>query len=193
MNNAIFAARAACGIALTAMSLSVVAQPQSPSRPVQAPQAQRLPPPTVAPASAVSAQAGDVPRSTYIQMMDSDYRKRDLDGDGRVTRAEVEQFERSILVEAAQSKNKALFASLDADRSGTLTPGEFAGLVGNIAPPDVSALMARFDTNRDQVISIIEYRAATLINFDRLDADKDGIVTELELKAARAPQVPEGR
>jgi len=68
-----------------------------------------------------------------------------------------------------------------------LSPGEFAGLLRNLPVPDVSAQMQRFDTNRDQVITLVEYRTATLANFDRLDADKDGIVTERELAASAAP------
>ncbi len=126
--------------------------------------------------------------------MDAEYRKKDLDGDGKVTRAEVEQFERNAVLAKAEAQNRALFASLDADRNGVISPGEFAALVRNVPMPDVSAQMQRFDTNRDQVISLVEYRTATLINFDRLDADKDGIVTERELAASNAaPSAPPGR
>ena len=55
-------------------------------------------------------------------------------------------------------------------------------------PPhvDVSATMNRLDLNRDQKITLIENRTATLATlatFDKLDTDKDGIVSAAEMKA----------
>jgi hypothetical protein len=47
--------------------------------------------------------------------------------------------------------------------------------------------MQRFDPNRDQAITLIEYRAATLANFDALDADHDGVVTQAEMRAGNVP------
>jgi hypothetical protein len=44
-------------------------------------------------------------------------------------------------------------------------------------------MMTRFDGNRDQVITMVEYRAATLANVDRLDTDKDGVRTGAEINA----------
>lgn len=154
---------------------------QSTSKPIAQPQ------PAPTPTQAGTTSSGDVPRSTFIQSMDAEFRKRDLDGDGKITRAEVEQAERNEAIAKAQAQNRALFSSLDSDRNGLLSPGEFAALVRNIPTPDVSEKMRRFDSNRDQVISLVEYRGATLTNFDRLDADKDGIVTERELMMGTAP------
>ena len=165
-------------------NIPATAQPQpQPGRSAQAAAAQAT---ATAKAPRAPTASGDVPRATFIQMMDADYRKRDLDGDGKVTRAEFEQFERNGAITAAQAQNRALFATLDTDRNGTLTAGEFAGLVRNIPTPDITGQMQRFDINRDQIVSLIEYRTATLINFDRLDADKDGIVTEREIAASNS-------
>ena len=172
----------------------VLAQGQSAGRAPQTAAPRPAAPAPAAQAPAAPSGAGDVARSAFIQSMDAEYRKKDLDGDGKVTRAEVEQFERNAVLAKAEAQNRALFASLDADRNGVISPGEFAALVRNVPMPDVSAQMQRFDTNRDQVISLVEYRTATLINFDRLDADKDGIVTERELAASNAaPSAPPGR
>ena len=44
-------------------------------------------------------------------------------------------------------------------------------------------MLARMDGNRDSQVNLIEYRTATLANFDRLDTDKNGIVTPAEMKA----------
>jgi Ca2+-binding EF-hand superfamily protein len=132
------------------------------------------------PAGTISA---DVPRTQFIATMDAEFRRQDLNGDGRITRAEVEQIERNALLASEQARNRALFAQLDADRNGTLSSQEFARLVSQPSLPDVAPTMARFDGNRDQVITLVEYRAATLANFDRLDADHDGVVTAAEMRA----------
>lgn len=158
---------------------------QGTSRPVAQPQ------PAPTPTQTRTTSSGDVPRSTFIQSMDAEFRKRDLDGDGKITRAEVEQAERNEAISKAQAQNRALFASIDSDRNGLLSPGEFATLVRNIPTPDVSEQMRRFDSNRDQVISLVEYRTATLLNFDGLDTDKDGVVTERELAASNPPTAPQ--
>jgi len=192
--------RGLAGIAMLALLCSppAPAQGQANNRPAPtAPRPAPMPVPVPVPAVAqppaqvgIPSQAGDVARSTFIQSMDAEFRKRDLNGDGKATRAEVEQFERSAALAKAQAENRALFASLDTDRNGFVSPSEFAALVRNNPLPDVSAQMQRFDTNRDQIISLVEYRTATLINFDRLDADKDGVVTERELATANAAPAP---
>ena len=43
--------------------------------------------------------------------------------------------------------------------------------------------MNRLDLNRDQKITLIENRTATLANFDKLDTDKDGVVSVAEMRA----------
>jgi hypothetical protein len=45
-------------------------------------------------------------------------------------------------------------------------------------------MLAQEDSNRDSQISLAEHRAATLANFDRLDTDRNGVVTAAEMKAA---------
>lgn len=192
--------RGFAGVAMLALLCSppASAQGQANNRPAPAaPRPAPMPVPVSVPAVAqppaqvgIPSQAGDVARSTFIQSMDAEFRKRDLNGDGKATRAEVEQFERNAALAKAQAENRALFASLDTDRNGFVSPSEFAALVRNSPLPDVSAQMQRFDTNRDQIISLVEYRTATLINFDRLDADKDGVVTERELATATAAPAP---
>lgn len=192
--------RGFAGVAMLALLCSppASAQGQANNRPAPAaPRPAPMPVPVSVPAVAqppaqvgIPSQAGDVARSTFIQSMDAEFRKRDLNGDGKATRAEVEQFERNAALAKAQAENRALFASLDTDRNGFVSPSEFAALVRNSPLPDVSAQMQRFDTNRDQIISLVEYRTATLINFDRLDADKDGVVTERELATANAAPAP---
>ena len=115
--------------------------------------------------------------------MDAQFRAQDPNGDGKLTRAEIEASERAKVLAAAQATNRAIFAQLDADHNGVLYPNEFAGLVQNPPLPDVAPIMTRLDSNRDQVVTLVEYRAATLANFDRLDTDHDGVVTAAEMRA----------
>lgn len=129
----------------------------------------------------------DLPRADFIALMDADFKKRDLDQNGKATRAEVEEFTKRAAAAVAQDQNRDLFQRLDIDKNGVITPAEFAGL---IPPPkfiDVSAEMTRFDSNRDQIITLVEYRTATLANFDRLDVDKDGILSAAETSRLTTP------
>ena len=123
---------------------------------------------------------GDLARAAFIPLMDSDFKQRDFDNDGKVTRAEIEKFEKQRNLIQAQKDNRVLFLQLDTDRNGVVTPSEFTALIPPPGFPDVSKIMQRFDSNRDQIISLIEYRVATLSNFDKLDVDKDGVLSILE-------------
>jgi Ca2+-binding EF-hand superfamily protein len=138
-----------------------------------------------------SSSASDLPRAMFIATMDGEFRRRDGDGNGVISRAELERYEAAAAFATAQLQNRQLFQRLDADRNGALSPGEFAGLVSVPAAVDVSAQMVRMDPNRDQQITLIEYRAATLAGFDRLDADHDGVVTAAEMRAGNVQ--PAGR
>ena len=138
----------------------------------------------LAPASALaqSASAADLPRALFITNMDGEFRKIDADKDGQLARAEIEQYQRAAAIVSARSRSNALFARLDADRNGQLSAAEFARLPA--APPRVDAsAMLRFDTSKDGKVRLIEHRTATLANFDRLDTDKDGVVSAAEMKA----------
>ena len=123
--------------------------------------------------------------------MDAQFRAQDPNGDGKLTRAEIEASERAKTLAAAQAQNRAIVAQLDADHNGVLYPNEFAGLVQSPPLPDVGPIMTRLDSNRDQVVTLVEYRAATLANFDRLDTDHDGVVTGAEMRAGGL--APSGR
>ena len=154
----------------------------------------KAPPPQSA-KSAVPAKPAvvvpDLPRADFIALMDADFKKRDLDGNGKATRAEVEEFTKRATAAAAQEQNRELFQRLDVDKNGLITPAEFAALIPAPKFIDVSAEMIRFDSNRDQIITLVEYRTTTLANFDRLDSDKDGILTAAELPKKEKPATNE--
>ena len=135
------------------------------------------------PAALASQAPTSLPRAQFISEMDTEFRKMDADKNGQLTRTEIEQFQRLQAAAQAQSRNQALFAQLDTDKNGQLSAAEFS----NIPTPSPAAngqpVIARMDGNRDGQVSLIEHRTATLSNFDRLDTNKDGIVTATEMKA----------
>ena len=132
----------------------------------------------------VSAQAAtSLPRAQFITDMDTEFRKMDADKNGQLTRTEIEQFQKLQAVAQAQARNQAMFAQLDADKNGQLSAAEFSKI--STSPPAANGqpMIARMDGNRDGQVSLIEHRTATLSNFDRIDTDKNGIVTGAEMKA----------
>ena len=136
------------------------------------------------PAPAAQPQAQPIPRATFLSNMDMEFKKMDADRDGALSKKEIEDFQTSQIIAAAQARKRALFAGLDTDRNGVLSVAEFMRLPSNEQAPSAMPMLARLNSNHDNKISLIEYRAGTLINFDRLDADKDGVVTAAEMKKA---------
>lgn len=126
-----------------------------------------------------------LPRTTFIATMDGEFGKFDANKDGALTRVEIEAGQRAAATAQARARAQALFQRLDADRNGTLSAAEFGKLPINAPAVDASGIMG-FDTNRDGRVTLIEHRTATLINFDRLDADKDGTVSPTEMRGLQA-------
>lgn len=131
-----------------------------------------------------ASQAQPIPRAVFLSNMDTEFRKMDADHDGVLTKSEIETYQTSQIIAAAEARKRALFAALDTDHNGVLSVTEFLRLPSNEQAPNGAPMIARFDTNRDSKISLVEYRAGTLSNFDRLDTDKDGVVTAAEMRAA---------
>lgn len=129
--------------------------------------------------------AGDQPlaRAQFLAQMDAQFRAMDADGNGQLSVAEIEQSEKKRLLAEAQARNDALFDRLDTNKNGQISASEFAKLVTEPARVSAEPMLSREDRNRDGQISLVEHRTATLANFDRLDTDKDGVVTADEMKA----------
>jgi hypothetical protein len=115
--------------------------------------------------------------------MDSDFARMDANHDGKVTKGEIEAFQRANALREIMARNQAVFRQLDKDHNGQLSPAEFAQFHADPPPANAMPMIQQFDSNKDGSISLVEFRAATLANFDRLDADKDGVVTAAEMKA----------
>ncbi|MBA2771819.1 MAG: EF-hand domain-containing protein [Sphingomonas sp.] len=138
---------------------------------------------TSAPASS-PAQAQPLGRATFIATMDEEFRKMDSNRDGLASRGELEAHQHSHAVRALEDRARATFAGIDADRNGQISMTEFLRATARPANrPDVTGTMARLDANRDQKVTLVEYRTLTLTTFDRLDADKDGVVSPAEQRS----------
>lgn len=146
----------------------------------QAPAAARTARPTPA---VPRPSAPALPRATFITNMDIEFRKMDADKNGLVATREIEDFQRIAAVAEAQARSRKLFSELDRDRNGVLSQVEFAAMQGLNPRPDPEPMLRRFDANRDRAISLVEHRAGTLRNYDRLDTDMDGLVTSAEIQA----------
>ncbi len=114
--------------------------------------------------------------------MDEEFRKIDVNKDGQLTIAEVEQFQDAAALAQAREESRAVFVALDTDGNGQINAAEWDKLP--LTPPRTNpATVMRFDAGRDGKVSLLEHRAGRLANFDLLDADRDGIVTDGEMKA----------
>lgn len=145
---------------------------------------------TPAAAQTAAAAAAVVPRgpqpisrATFIATMDAEFRRLDANRDGNGTRAEIEANQRRVVALAASQRAAANFARIDTDRNGQLSLAEFTRATATPVKADPTAVMNRLDTNRDARVTIVEYRTLTLTNFDRLDTDKDGVLSLAEQRA----------
>ena len=138
------------------------------------------------PAAAAPKVANPVPveRTDFIKTMDAEFAKMDFDKNKIITRAEVEQFQRAAAAAQARAQSRALFAALDADKNGQLSAAEFERMAIATAPVNAAPILGQSDLNKDGKITLVEFRTAKLANFDRMDADKDGVVSIAEMKAA---------
>ena len=178
MNYRIIAAIAAAS--LGAGPIAAQTRPAATAAPTAARPAATAPRPA---ARAAPAATQPIPRATFLANMDAEFRKLDSDKNGTATRLEIEQSQRAAGSAQAHNRLRARFAELDSDRNGQLSLAEFGRLLPPPAPPNAAPILSRFDLNRDNNVSLIEYRTGTLANFDRLDSDKDGIVSAAEMKA----------
>lgn len=133
---------------------------------------------------AQSPPGDTIPRARFIAEMDSQFRTIDTDKNGQLSRTEIEQYQAVTAAAEAKARNRALFAELDANKNGQLSASEFAKLPAPAQAANAQPMLAQEDSNRDNQISLAEHRAATLANFDRIDTDRNGVVTAAEMKAA---------
>ncbi len=137
----------------------------------------------VAAQNATPATAQPLSRAAFIATMDAEYRKLDSNRDQTVTRTEIDANLRARQAASVAQRTRALFAQIDGDRNGQLSIDEFIRANAPTGAVDGGAIMSRLDANRDQKVTLVEYRILTLANFDRIDSDRDGVITPAEQRA----------
>lgn len=151
---------------------------------------------TIAPATAQTAPAArapaaaqqPIPRTSFMQRIDSVFVAADANKDGFADRAELEAVqvkELNARKAFVLKQREAAFRSLDKDNNGSLSMAEFNAVV--VAQPiktDTASVLGKFDTNKDGKVSLAENRAPALAQFDRADTNKDGSLSVAEQKAA---------
>jgi Ca2+-binding EF-hand superfamily protein len=116
--------------------------------------------------------------------MDGEFAKMDADKDKIVTKVEIEQYLRAVAVAEGRARSRALFAQLDSDKNGQLSATEFERMAVAPPPPNAAPILSQADLNKDGRITLVEYRTNKLANFVRVDTDKVGVVSVMEMKAA---------
>ena len=153
---------------------------------------------------------GVVSRSEFFAAAEARFKAKDANSDrvlagdemqdrrGRFARLDTNNDGKLSFAEQAAGTT-ALFARLDADGDGKLTPeelgpgrkhgrrgGDRADLAqgpDRAAGPGGGLMLARIDTNGDGKITREAMRAQADQRFDRLDANKDGVIDQAEMQA----------
>jgi Ca2+-binding EF-hand superfamily protein len=141
--------------------------------------------PALAQAQAPKAAVNTMPRGKWVANAEAEFTRVDTNKDGQMSRAEIETFQRAAAARMIAARNKAAFAVLDTNKNGQISAAEFAKLNDTPIKVDPSSVLS-IDTNKDGQISLAEHRTATLDTFTQFDANKDGVLTEAEAKAAAA-------
>jgi hypothetical protein len=172
-------------LALTLAGTAASAQ-QTPARPVGTVPGAARPP---APVTAAPTRVAPAPmaKSAFLMKVDSEFVAMDANKDGKLTKDEIERFQSTAIEARRRERNRALFAQLDTDRNGALSPQEFERIAGRARIVNVQPLIVKEDTNKDQQLSMSEYRAGAAADFDRLDTNKDGFLSQAEAQAENRP------
>ncbi|CAM3961279.1 EF-hand domain-containing protein [Phaeobacter inhibens] len=113
-------------------------------------------------------KGGHGPRMSFEEM--------DINGDGQVTKAEMEGL------------REARFAAADTDGDGQLTLAEMEAAAQARAKTRAAAMLERMDVDKDGALSLDELPKPRRMEkmFDRVDANDDGAISKEEFESARA-------
>jgi len=139
--------------------------------------------------SQASAAAPTLTRAQLIQKIEVDFKASDTNGDGKMTKAEVQAaLDRRAAQAQAMLKQSQQdeFKKLDTNHDGQISLAEYqAGTTISTRPEAADRRLQQLDKNKDGVITPAEFRAELLAEFDRIDTNKDGKLSAQEAGAQR--------
>lgn len=146
---------------------------------------------TVRPAPATSAPAAQVvTRADLDRSLKADFAKMDTDANGSIGTAEIEAASAEGAAAARkeyEARAAATFKALDKDGNGQISEAEFRAGLPPFQPPriDAAAVVRGYDKNKDGKISLDEYGARKVAEFQRYDVNKDGKLSAAEQNPGR--------
>ena len=139
---------------------------------------------------AAGAQPQTIARTAVASDLGATFKGLDTNGDGTLSQAEVAAAEAKVIqarVADIRARLEAEFNKADTNKDGQLSKAEFlaAGPQAPTTAPTGAEVLARLDKNKDGKVSLAEFSAKRLADFDALDTNHDGWLTEDELIAGR--------
>jgi len=141
-------------------------------------------------ASPAASGPKPIARADIVRELNADYKNVDTNGDGAVVLSEIQaaQARSQKAADTLYGKRRdATFLKLDTNKDGQLSAAEFNA--GSPPPqmkrPAPAAILQQLDANKDQKVTQAEFGAIMLGQFDRADANHDGVVTPDEQQKAR--------
>lgn len=137
-----------------------------------------------------AAPAQPVTKAALSSQLDASFKRLDSNSDKSLTTAEIDAAQKRQLAEAQNTIAKRLegeFAKLDGNKDGQLSLAEFKAAAPTPKVASPAELLGQLDKNKDGKVTQDEFRSVPLSNFDRIDTNKDGTISDAE-KSALARQ-----
>jgi Ca2+-binding EF-hand superfamily protein len=144
-----------------------------------------------APAPAAPEAPKSTTRAQFLANYQAEFNAMDTNHDGVLDAAEVaaaQQKQAQELRARQQQQLTAEFDHFDTNHDGQLSKAEFLAAAPPINPPAASEVIGNYDANKDGKISLHEFEAPPLADFNKIDTNHDGVVTPAEIAAFRARQ-----
>jgi Ca2+-binding EF-hand superfamily protein len=127
-------------------------------------------------------------KSEYEEQTKSNFQRIDGNRDGKVDRAEAEKAYADAIAAREKQQYEArnqIFARLDADKDGSISREELEALKS----PPAASKEAWFDANdidRNGTVVLNEALARAQRDFEKIDTNSNGVLSESELQSFRA-------
>jgi Ca2+-binding EF-hand superfamily protein len=128
-----------------------------------------------------------VTRAALSSQIDASFGRLDSNADKSLSTAEIEAAQKRQIVEAQSAITKRIeaeFTKLDSNKDGQLSLTEFKSAAPTPKAAPAADLLGQLDKNKDGKVTQDEFRSVPLANFDRIDTNKDGTISEAERSAA---------